>query len=198
VLPVDLPGHGGAGQPTEPAAYADVPGQVAERIAAVAGDAQVDAVGFSAGAETLLAVAAADPGRFRRLAVLGIGSPVLDAAGDGTEELARALEGEPDPADIRARVFRRMAENAGNDPAALAAFLRRPRRRLTAEDLSGVRCPVLVVLGDRDFAGSADRLVAVLPDAELVTLRGVDHFGTTADHRCLTAVLRFLDGGAED
>jgi len=32
-----------------------------------------------------------------------------------------------------------MAENAGNDPAALAAFLRRPRRRLTAEDLSAVR-----------------------------------------------------------
>jgi len=88
-------GHGGAGQPTEPAAYADVPGQVAEADRGRGGRCanRSTRVGFSAGAETLLAVAAADPGRFRRLAVLGIGSPVLDAAGDGTEELARAAGG---------------------------------------------------------------------------------------------------------
>ena len=30
------------------------------------------------------------------------------------------------------------------------------------------------------------------PDARLVTLRGVDHFGTPADVRCMQAVLDFL------
>jgi pimeloyl-ACP methyl ester carboxylesterase len=51
---------------------------------------------------------------------------------------------------------------------------------------------VLVVLGDQDPAGPGDRLVAALPDARLVTLRGVDHFGTPSDVRCMQAVLGFL------
>ena len=40
---------------------------------------------------------------------------------------------------------------------------------------------MLVVLGDQDPAGTltpGDGLVTALPDARLVTLRGVDHFGT--------------------
>ena len=53
---------------------------------------------------------------------------------------------------------------------------------------------MLVVLGDQDPAGMTpgDGLVAALPDARLVTLRGVDHFGTPADVRCMQAVLGFL------
>jgi hypothetical protein len=51
---------------------------------------------------------------------------------------------------------------------------------------------VLVVLGDQDPAGPGDGLVAALPDARLVTLRGMDHFGTPADVRCMQAVLGFL------
>jgi pimeloyl-ACP methyl ester carboxylesterase len=90
-------------------------------------------------------------------------------------------------------VFRRLAEGSGNDRAALVAFLRRPQQPLTAADLAGIGGPVLVVLGDQDPAGPGEPLVAALPDARLVTLRGVDHFGTPADVRCMQAVLSFLD-----
>ena len=51
---------------------------------------------------------------------------------------------------------------------------------------------MLVVLGDRDFAGPADRLVAALPDATLVILEGTDHFGTLRDFRFVQAALDFL------
>ena len=61
-------------------------------------------------------------------------------------------------------------------------------------DLAAIDAPVLVVLGDRDFAGPADRLLAALPDARLVTLRGVDHFGTPSDYGCIEAVTGFLAG----
>src|SRR4029077_8526920 len=44
----------------------------------------------------------------------------------------------------------------------------------------------------QDPAGPGDGLVAALPDARLVTLRGVDHFGTPGDVRCMQAVLDFL------
>jgi pimeloyl-ACP methyl ester carboxylesterase len=91
-------------------------------------------------------------------------------------------------------VFRRLAESLGNDRAALIAFLRRPQRPLTTADLSSIGSPVIVVLGERDLAGPADGLVAALPDVRLVTLRGVDHFGTPSDVRCMQAVLGFLDG----
>src|SRR6266550_2973137 len=89
-------------------------------------------------------------------------------------------------------LFRRLADGLGNDRAALIAFLRRPQRPLTETDLARITADVLVVLGDKDPAGPGDGLVAALPDARLVTLRGVDHFGTPADVRCMQAVLSFL------
>ena len=62
-------------------------------------------------------------------------------------------------------------------------------------DLARITTHVLIVLGDQDPAGTltpGDGLVAALPDARLVTLRGVDHFGTPGDVRCMQAVLGFL------
>lgn len=186
---VDLLGHGRAPRPPAPADYESVESRVAAEIA---GYELVDAVGFSAGAHVLLRLAAAEPRRFRRLALLGIGASAM--AGGSAESVIAALEGEPDPEDMYGVVFRRLADGLGNDRAALVAFLRRPQRPLTGDDLARISCPVLVVLGDKDLAGPGEPLVATLPDAQLVTLRGADHFGTPADVRCMQAVLRFLDG----
>jgi pimeloyl-ACP methyl ester carboxylesterase len=63
---------------------------------------------------------------------------------------------------------------------------------VTAEGLARISCPVLVVLGDQDFAGPADPLVEALSDVRLVTLRGVDHFATPKDFGFLDAGLDFL------
>jgi len=188
-IAVDLLGHGQAPRPTSPADYAPVEARVA---AAISGYPQVDAVGFSAGAHILLRLAAAEPDRFGRLALLGVGLGVLGPADPGP--VIAALEGEPDPENVHGMVFRRLADGSGQDRAALIAFLRRPQRPLAAADLARISGPVLVVLGDQDPAGPGDGLVAAFPDARLVTLRGVDHFGTPSDVRCLQAVLSFLDG----
>jgi pimeloyl-ACP methyl ester carboxylesterase len=138
----------------------------------------------------LLRLAADQPGRFRRLALLGIGRGVLEPA--DPEPIVAALTNEPDPENVTGIVFRRLADGLGNDRSALIAFLRRPQRPLTPADLGRITTQVLVVLGDQDPASPGDGLVAALPDARLVTLRGVDHFGTPGDVRCMQAVLGFL------
>lgn len=192
VLRVDLPGHGESPATTGPAAYADLEGVLAD---AIAPHAPVDAVGFSTGARLLLGVAGDDPARIRRLVVIGVGDNLFHA--EDRERLARALEsGEDEVAaeDIGAQLFVRLARTAGNEPAALAAFLRRPDRPLSEDDLARVTSPVLVVLGDRDFSAPADRLVAALPRAELVMLRNVDHFAAPRDFNCINRSLAFIDG----
>jgi len=189
VLAVDLPGHGAAPGAHDPAGYADVDDTV---LGAVAGHDAVDAVGFSAGAQILLGLAARHPGRFRRLVLIGIGGGVLGPPAD-VERLARALTGAPDPEDVVATLFRRLADTAGNDPAALAAFLRRPTWRPTAEDLAKVTCPVLVVIGDRDPAWPAEPLAEALPDARVRVLPRADHFATPSDMRCVQAAVEFVN-----
>jgi pimeloyl-ACP methyl ester carboxylesterase len=185
VVPLDLPAHGKGPHATDPSAYADVPGMVAARL-----PPYVDAVGFSLGGLTLLALAAREPERFRRLAVLGVGDPGRSGP-PSSRDLGEVFDGTVQPEGGPAQLFLRLAEAAGNDRAALAAFVR--REPPPAPDLSAIAAPVLVVVGEKDFVGPADGLVAALPNARKVVLRGTDHFATTSDYRCIDAVLTFLE-----
>lgn len=189
VIGVDLLGHGAAPKPTEPEAYRDIHLGVQT---ALPEEGEVDGVGFSMGGQILLRVAAKSPERFRRIAVGGVGDNIFSTS--TSEEAAAVIEaGHPDETGHEAMgAFARFAQAPGNDPAALAACMRRPQQPITEDELAGVNLPVLVVLGDRDFAGPADRLMAALPDARLVTLAGADHFGTPKDFRFIDAVVDFL------
>jgi pimeloyl-ACP methyl ester carboxylesterase len=189
VIGVDLLGHGTAERPHDPAAYSDLEECVRRALPA---DGAVDAVGFSLGGQLLLAVAAAMPERFGRIVVGGVGANLF--ASSDSDAVALAIEtGEPDPENGLARAFTQFAAGSGNDPLALAACLRRPSRRVTAADLATLRRPVLVVLGDRDFAGPPDPLMAALPEGRLTVLPGADHFGTPKDFRFIDAALEFLE-----
>ncbi len=189
VIGVDLLGHGKADKPHDPAAYANV----ADDIAAALPDdgSSVQAIGFSMGARLLLEVASAQPDRFERIVVAGIGAGVF--AGGSSEGLAAAIEGGVvDEAHGTARLFAQFAAGSGNDPKALGAFLRRESPPLDRDKLAGLTCPVLVVLGDKDFAAPAEPLVEALPNATFVSLKGVDHFATPKDFKFLDAALEFL------
>jgi pimeloyl-ACP methyl ester carboxylesterase len=186
---IDLPGHGSSSRPTDPEDYAEVESEVLGLLP----PSVRNAVGFSAGGDLLLRMAIANPGRFERIALLGVGDNVFQDADPST--IVDALEGDDEPEDVQARLFRRLALSTGNDAKALSAFIRRPRPPLREEDLATLTCPVLVVLGDRDMVGPADRLVAALPSASLVTLAGVDHFSTPADFGAIDATLKFFGLG---
>ena len=187
VLGVDLLGHGNAPKPTDPADYGDLTARVVD---ALPPDGPVDAVGFSLGAKTLLQVAADDPGRFRSLIVAGVGANLFrDTDHSAIVEAVRSGQDGGVPA---LRYFASLAELPGNDREALAACMTSGGRRLTPEELGRIDIPVLVVLGDADFAGPADPLVDALPNATFVELPRTDHAKTPKSFAFIDAALDFL------
>ena len=189
VIGVDLLGHGEAEKPVNPEAYRDLEDRILARLPLD----PVDAVGFSAGAMAILWLAAHHPDRFRRIVVAGVGRNLFVSDRERGAAIVEAVR-TGEAGDPELRYFADLPEDGGADRAALTAFLQRPDRRIfTVGLLAGITVPVQVVLGDRDFAGPADPLVAALPDATLVILRGVDHFATPRDFGFIDAALGFLD-----
>ena len=190
VIGVDLLGHGTAAKPHDPRAYAELERSV---LAVLPQDRMADAIGFSLGGQILLRAAATAPDRFRKIVIGGVADNVFTSP--ASELTAHAIEtGEYLGRDPVSAAIARFAKAPGNDPAALAACLRRPPDALTEADLGGVSVSVLVVVGEKDFAGSADRMIAALPDARLLPLPGMDHFGTPKDFRFVEAALDFIRG----
>jgi len=185
-IPIDLLGHGTADKPHDPAAYDQMEALVAAQLPAE----PVDGIGFSLGARVLLTLASDAPERFGRIVLTGVGANLLRS--EGSDIILRAVEGEGDPANPVVQYFAGLAQQPGVDRAALAACLRSARPVLTPERLARVDLPVLVVIGDKDFAGPGEPLVEALPQAELVTLRNVDHFATPKDFGAIDAALDFL------
>jgi pimeloyl-ACP methyl ester carboxylesterase len=185
-VPIDLLGHGTAERPHDPAAYDAMEALVEEQLPA----GPVDAIGFSLGARVLLTLACDHPERFSRLVLTGVGANLLRS--ESSDLVLRAIEGDGDPTNPVVQYFAGLAQHPEVDPAALAACLRSPRPPLTPERLAAVQVPVLVILGDKDFAGPAEPLVDALPNAQFVTLRNVDHFATPKDFGCIDAALDFL------
>lgn len=195
VIGVDLLGHGTAPKPHDPDAYADLTTRVFDALPAE----PVEAVGFSLGAITLLRSAARHPSRFSKLVLAGIGRNVLERDQSGTERILAALDAviggdEPDTLEQIPRLFVQYARQPGNDIAALAAVMRRPDGgAIEADSFAAVECPVLVVVGDKDFVHPGDELAARFPDGRCETLRNVDHFATPEAFGFFDATLEFLD-----
>ena len=59
--------------------------------------------------------------------------------------------------------------------------------------IQSIDIPVLVALGDNDFAGPATPLLDALPNATHLELKGCDHFATPKNFDFIDAALGFLD-----
>ena len=184
---VDLLGHGAAPKPPEVSAYDDLGARVLE---ALPEGGQVDAIGFSLGAKTLLKVVAAHPDRFRSLIVAGVGANLFRS--DDMSAVVDAVRNGDDGGNPVLGYFSGLAQLPGNDREALAACMANGGGRVGAEELAAVGCPVLVVLGEHDFVAPADQLVEALPDARVVTLPRTDHARTPKSFEFIDAALAFL------
>lgn len=189
VLGVDLLGHGTAPKPHDPEAYRSMHQHVLDALP----DEPVDAIGFSLGSRVLLECAIHAPERFSRLVLTGVGANLLEERTEHHQKIAAAIEGKADPTDPFSRYFTDLTTDPAADAQALRALLRSDGERLTVERLAAVTMPVLVLLGDKDFAGPAAPLVDALADVRFVELRNCDHFATPRSMQCIEEALAFVD-----
>ncbi len=154
-LMIDARGHGGSDKPHDPARYGEA--RMARDVRELIDELELesfDLVGYSMGAVTALLIAADDP-RVRRLVVGGVGAGVLEIGGLDQRELPPALLVPAfladDPATIEhpfGQAWRSFADTIDADVKALAAQAQ--AMHTAGVDLSAIRAPTLILIGDRD------------------------------------------------
>jgi pimeloyl-ACP methyl ester carboxylesterase len=71
--------------------------------------------------------------------------------------------------------------------------MRGPREKITAEQLTALTVPVLVVVGSEDvIAGSGAELARLIPGAQFLDISRRDHMKAVGDARFKQGVLDFL------
>jgi pimeloyl-ACP methyl ester carboxylesterase len=195
VITFDHRGHGESEKLYDSALYpAAEMAEDARRLLDHLGIAVADVMGYSMGARVSAFLAINHPARVRRAVFAGLASRMITGVG-GAEAIAQALEA-PDKDDVTdrsARSFRIFAEQTKSDLKALAACIRSSREKITAEELSAISVPVLVVAGEKDdVAGDVETLVAAIPGAQGLTLPGRNHMNAVGDKGYKEAVLAFL------
>ena len=169
----ELPGHGSAAH----AAGGELEA-VQRLVSVVTQKAPVVGIGFSAGARLVLRAAIASPESFEKVVLLGIGDGMWKVREEGSGEM-------PD-------LVLQLLETAGNDRASVQGYVDGFAAMPPLSELAKLTMPTLVVIGERDMVGPVDEMVAALPNARAIVLKGVDHFSTTSNFNCQDAVLRFL------
>ena len=195
VVAFDNRGHGSSEKLYEPERYgAPLMAEDARRLLDHLGIEQADVLGYSMGARIGAFLVLNHPDRVRSVVFGGLGiNMVRGMVGSGP--LAKALEARSIDEIINdtARSFRIFAEGTKSDLAALAACMRGPREKLTAEQLAGINVPTLVAVGTEDvIGGSGAELAALIPNAKLLNIEGRDHMRAVGDARFKQGVLDFL------
>jgi pimeloyl-ACP methyl ester carboxylesterase len=199
VIALDNRGHGRSDKLYDASRYgAPAMAEDARRLLDHLGIERPDVMGYSMGARIAVFLAVAHPERVRSLILGGAGINLVRGM-VGTGPIARALEA-PSMDDVTndtARTFRAFAEQTGSDLKALAACLRGPREKITADDLGRMAVPTLIATGSNDvIAGSGRELATLVPDAQLLDIEGRDHMKAVGDRVFKQGVLDFLTSRA--
>jgi pimeloyl-ACP methyl ester carboxylesterase len=192
VVGIDLLGHGNAEKPHAPEAYDNLSQWLLDQIPDKF--PTVDIIGFSLGALTTLGALLTQPERFRRVILAGIGDGVFGGQDNSRHQrIVDALEGNGALDDTFSQMFVQYAHQPGNDSLALTAIMKRPPSPpITTEQLASISTEVLVVIGDKDFAGPSDLLASSFPQGKLCVLKNTDHFATTESFSFIDALLDFM------
>jgi pimeloyl-ACP methyl ester carboxylesterase len=196
VIAFDNRGHGKSEKLYELADYgAPLMAEDARRLLDHLSIPKAHVIGYSMGARIAAFLALNRPERVASLVFGGLGINMVRGMA-GTGPIAHALEAASieDVKNQAARTFRAFAEQTKSDLKALAACIRSARDPITAEALGGLKCPVLVAVGETDVVGgSGPDLAALIPGAQAFVIQGRDHMKAVGDRGFKEAVFAFLE-----
>jgi pimeloyl-ACP methyl ester carboxylesterase len=191
VVAPDLPGHGRAAKPVDPAAYAPV--EIVNAILSAVGAPVVDVLGYSMGAQVGLELAARYPSRVRRLVLGGAGLKRAVSVDDVAALRRDVDDGVPLPDGPVRRLWQVATMTPGHDAEALLACLAGVAGAPTIEWFPPNMPPALLFAGEADeIAADADVLAERLPSAELMWLDGRDHQTALSAQAAKRAAIAFL------
>ncbi len=195
VIAYDNRGHGQSEKLYDPSLYgAPSMAEDARRLLDHLRIERADVLGYSMGARIAAFLVLSHQARVRSVVFGGLGiNMVRGMVGSGP--LASALEAPriEDVVNDTARSFRAFAESTKSDLKALAACMRGPREKITADALAGIAVPALVAVGSEDvIGGSGAELAKLIPGAQFLDIQGRDHMKAVGDARFKQGVLDFL------
>jgi pimeloyl-ACP methyl ester carboxylesterase len=195
VIAHDNRGHGESEKLYDPTLYgAPAMAEDARRLLDHLKIERADVMGYSMGARIAAFLVMAHPERVRSIVFAGLGINMVRGM-VGTGPIAKALEAASidDVANDTARSFRAFAEQTGSDLKALAACMRGPREKISADQLAAFAVPALVAVGSEDvIAGSGAELATLIPGAQFLDIPRRDHMKAVGDARFKQGVLDFL------
>jgi pimeloyl-ACP methyl ester carboxylesterase len=192
VFGLDCRGHGLSDKPHDRAAYAiDIMAGDVARLLDHVGVPAAAYLGYSMGARVGLQVVMDFPDRVSRAVLGGIGTAGAIESADAIAEAF--LRGEPTDDPVAQTFYKFASARPTNDLKALAACITGLQPKYDPAKLSGIKTPILVVVGDRDeIARGAPELVEQIPTARLVTIAGRDHMGAVPAREFKAAAIDFL------
>lgn len=151
-------------------------------------------MGYSMGARICSKIAMEHGSRVEKVILAGNGYAMVNGAGDWTPVrdalLAPSLS---DVTDERGRRFRAFADQTKSDHKALAMCVMSVRELLTEQQFKTIVNPVLVAVGTQDdIAGSPEKLIALMPNAEYLPIPRRDHMRAVGDKAYMQGAIDFL------
>jgi pimeloyl-ACP methyl ester carboxylesterase len=148
-------------------------------------------LGYSMGSRIGLEVAIRHPERLTRAVLGGLGTA---GAIESASAIAHAfLIGEPTDNRTAQTFYKFASARPINDLKALAACIKGLKPNASPQRLSGIKTPILIVVGDHDeVARDAPELIELIPTARLVTIPGRDHMTAVTARDFKQAALDFL------
>jgi pimeloyl-ACP methyl ester carboxylesterase len=162
VLTWDLRGHGRSAAPEGPYALGDLAGDLARVLDRAAVERAV-VLGHSAGGVVAMRFALDHPERTAGLVLVGTASECNERARDFYEELAKIAEQRGMGPVHRRLGIAEAADAPGTaNPAAFAKVARcmaNLHREPLTPRLGEIRCPALIIVGDKDFLGAGGSVI---------------------------------------
>ena len=195
VIALDNRGHGQSAKLYDPAGYHTT--KMASDVKALMAHLRIgraDVMGYSMGSRITAFLALESPELTRSIVLGGLGIHLVEGVGL-PESIADAMEAPSltDVSDPQGYTFRSFADKTSSDRRALAACIRGSRQELTREQVGSIQTPTLVAIGTRDLvAGSAEGLVALMPNARALPIPDRDHMVAVGDKVYKAGVLQFL------